>query len=353
MRLFILTDAELVVPKAVIFQKVIDIIEAGVNTAHLHFYVVNNHFPANFEALFIKNEQVTLLNTHQAEQLIGEVTNASILHFGTTLKGSTQFPHYFVPLTDPSQVKNLSFLKRIQQKYSYQNFVQKANAVFCLNDWVYSSLQNTYRKNASLFQPVFLAPTPLPNFEWTQLAAIKNDLTNGNDYFLAFVPTDRFVDTLKEFSVFKKWQQTTMSIVFLFDNDKQLLEAAQFLKGYKYKDDVVLKNIAELSPEWIAATYAILWDDVDFNKTILMEWGIAYNIPLLFNFNKSQPESWEKAGSIFSFSEKSALASHFKLYYKDEVYRQARARMGKEWLDLLLSQRLEKGFPKLPNELKG
>jgi hypothetical protein len=84
-----------------------------------------------------------------------------------------------------------------------------------------------------------------------------------------------------------------------------------------------------------------------------MEWGIFYDIPLLFNFIKSQPDSWNKAGSVFSFSEQSALASHFKLYYKDEVYRQARARMGKEWLQLLLSDRLQKGLPNLINELKG
>ena len=353
MRLFILTDTKLGVPKAILFQKVFDIIESGANAAQLHFYIINNHFPADFVELFQKNEQVTLLNQLQAEQLIKDVTNAIILHFGTELKGSSQFPHYFIPLTHPGLMKDASFLKRIQQQLSFKSYLKKATGVFCLNDWAITSLQNMYKQYALLFQPALLPAAALPNFEWTNLSEVKNELALGNNYFLAFIPIDHFVHTLKEFSIFKKWQQTSMSIVFIFDNDKQLAEAAALLKGYKYKDAVMLKNSAELTQAWIAATYAILFDSVDFDKTIIMEWGVFYDIPLLFNLIKSQPDSWSKAGSVFSFSEKSALASHFKLYYKDEVYRQARARMGKQWFELLLNERLQKGFPNLPNDLKG
>lgn len=353
MRLFILTETKLVIPKAILFQKVIDIIKAGANAAQLQFYVVSNHFPAPFEGLFQNNQQVTLLNQHQAERLIGEVTNASILHFGAELKGSAQFPHYFIPLTHPGLLHNLPILKRIQLQFAYKSYLKNATSVFCINDWAFNSLQIKFREYASLFQPALLPPATLPSFEWNHLSEAKNELSEGNNYFLAFTPIDRFVETLKEFSIFKKWQQTAMSIVFVFDDNKQLQEATELLKGYKYKDAVVLKNSAALTQAWVAATYAILFDGVDFDKTTIMEWGIFYDIPLLFNLNKTQPESWNKAGSLFSFSEKTSLASHFKLYYKDEVYRQARARMGKEWLQLLLSQRLEKGLPKIPNDLKG
>jgi hypothetical protein len=353
MRLFILTDTKLAVSRAILFQKVIDIIEAGANAAHLQFYIVSNHFPIHFKELFLRSHQVTLLNQLQAEQLIGEVTNASILHFGAELKGSAQFPHYFIPLTHPGLATDFSFLKRISHQFAFKSYLKKATSVFCLNDWAFNSLQFFYKQYASLFKPAFLPTAALPTFEWTQLSEVKNDFSDGNNYFLAFVPIDHFVDTLKEFSIFKKWQQTSMSIVFVFDNETQLQEAVTLLKGYKYKDAVVLKNSAALSQAWIAATYAILFDGVDFDKTVIMEWGIFYDIPLLFNFIKSQPDSWNKAGSVFSFSEQSALASHFKLYYKDEVYRQARAKMGKEWLQLLLSDRLQKGLPNLINELKG
>ena len=353
MRLFILTDTKLAVSKAILFQKVIDIIDAGTNAAHLQFYIVSNHFPIHFKELFLRSHQVTLLNQLQAEQLIGEVTNASILHFGSELKGSAQFPHYFIPFTHPGLAIDFSFLKRISHQFAFKAYLKKATSVFCLNDWAFNSLQFFYKQYASLFQPAFLQPSALPTFEWTQLSEVKNELTGGNNYFLAFVPIDHFVHTLKEFSIFKKWQQTSMSIVFVFDNETKMQEAVTLLKGYKYKDAVVLKNSAELSQSWIAATYAMLFDGVDFDKTVIMEWGIFYDIPLLFNFIKSQPDSWSKAGSVFSFSEQSALAGHFKLYYKDEVYRQARARMGKEWLQLLLSDRLQKGLPNLINELKG
>ena len=353
MRLFILTDTKLGVPKAILFQKVIDIIEAGANPPQFHYYIVSNHFPIHFEELCSKNNQVTLLNQLQAEQLIGEVTNASIVHFGAELKGSTQFPHYFIPLTHPGLATDASFLKSVWQQFTFKAYLKKATGVYCLNDWALNSLQFFYKEYKALFQPVFLPSAALPSYEWTQLSEVKNELSEGNNYFLAFIPIDHFVHTLKEFSIFKKWQQTAMSIVFVFDNDKHLQEAANLLKGYKYKDAVVLKHSADLSQAWIAATYAILFDGVDFDKTAIMEWGILYDIPLLFDIIKSQPNSWSKAGSVFSFSEKSSLASHFKLYYKDEVYRQARARMGKEWLELLSSERLQKGLPNLSNILKG
>jgi hypothetical protein len=47
-----------------------------------------------------------------------------------------------------------------------------------------------------------------------------------------------------------------------------------------------------------------------------------------------------------------ALSNHFKMYYKDEMYRQARAKMGKEWLLEMTEQRNLNHFIKIPLDLK-
>ena len=44
---------------------------------------------------------------------------------------------------------------------------------------------------------------------------------------------------------------------------------------------------------------------------------------------------------FFSFSEIAALSNHFKLYYKDELYRIDRAKMSKEWLTALYQNQLQ------------
>ena len=184
------------------------------------------------------------------------------------------------------------------------------------------------------------------------LSETRNELTQGHNYFLSFTPIDNLIATLKEFSLFKKWQLTTMVLVFILDNPKQLAEAQQILKGYKFQEDIVLKTLDQLEIEWLAAAYAVVMDGIDFDKTSLIEWAVHYDIPLLLNENNLQPASWLKAGDVFLFSEKNALFNHLKLYYKDEMYRQARAKLGKEWLVELTEQRNLNHFVKIPLDLK-
>jgi hypothetical protein len=108
--------------------------------------------------------------------------------------------------------------------------------------------------------------------------------------------------------------------------------------------------------KWIAATYAILFNNIRFDKTSLIEMAIEYDIPLLFNNdenqNESLPTAWQQAGEQFSFEEKGGLSNHFKLYYKDEVYRQGRARMGKDWLTDLYAEKKNTALVKIPLALK-
>jgi hypothetical protein len=111
-----------------------------------------------------------------------------------------------------------------------------------------------------------------------------------------------------------------------------------------------------MEPAWIAASYAILFNSIRFDKTSLIEMAIEYGIPLIFNNAENQsaslPISWQQAGEQFSFEEKGGLSNHFKLYYKDELYLQARARMGKDWLAALYAEKKNTALVKIPLALK-
>ena len=356
MRLFILTSSNFAIPRPLICQKVLDIIELGLSSAQIHFYIVGDRLPESLVLLEQNNEAVTIINEIAAEKLIKEVTNASIIHFGARLKGSDPFPHYFIPLTHPSFSVGLSIINKWSLTRTYKNYLKKSSATYVINEWTDDFLKNRYKGYATKIQEAYLPITRIPIIEWADLADAKNNLTQGANYFLAFQPLSGFVDMLKEFSLFKKWQQTNMALVFIFNNDKEAMQAQALLMGYKFKDSIFIKSIYSFEPAWIAAAYSILFGTIHFDKTVLIEMAIEYNIPLLFNNAENQssaiPEAWLQAGEQFSFEEKGGLSNHFKLYYKDEVFLQGRARMGKQWLTALYEEKKKAGLIKIPLAIK-
>ena len=360
MRLFILTSSKYTIPRALLCQKVLDIIELGLNAKEIHFYIVGEKLPDSLLTLEQHNGAVTIINETAAEKLIKEVikevTNASIIHFGADLKGSDRLAHYFIPLSHPNFVPGLSMLHKWSLTNTFKKFLKKSVTTYAINEWASLYLKNKHKGYATKIQEAFLPIHNLPIYEWAALADAKNSLTNGANYFLAFQPLDSFVDMLKEFSIFKKWQQTNMALVFIFENEKEVAAAEILLRGYKFKEAILIKSISQMELSWIAASYAILCSHIHFDKTSCIEIAIEYGIPLLFNNDENQKEampiSWQQAGEQFSFEEKGGLSNHFKLYYKDEVYLQGRARMGKQWLTDLYTEKKSAGLIQIPLTFK-
>lgn len=353
MRLFILTESEFDIPSLVIFHKVADIIHAGKASAQLHFYIVGDQIPQHFQDEYAANDNnVTILNTREAQNLVRQVTNAMVIHFGGGLKGSSSYPQYFIPLTYPNIDHTAPLFSRLLQLHKFKQFIKNAAGVYCLNHWAELAFGKMYQKWFSKFQNAILPIAPPPTYDWLVLSETKSELSAGSNYFLCFIHPDKFVATLKEFSQFKKWQQTTMAMVFVFDSNKQCAIAHDLLQGYKYKESIHIKCIHALKMEWIAASYAIFWGNINFNKSSWVQWAIHYDVPHLIDQNNNIPETWLRAGEVFSFSISQALSDHFKLYYRDEVYRQARANMGTEWLSNLEMIAPPNTSVKIPVDLK-
>jgi len=353
MRLFILTESDFDIPALVIYQKIVDIIIAGNTSAQLHYFIVGDQIPTYYQDAYTANDSnVTIIKNREAQQMVTQVTNAMVLHFGSNLKGSASFPQYFVPLTYPNIDKTVSFFNQFLQKRKLSKYLKNAASVFYINQWAEATFNSYEKKAVSNFKHAILPGVVPPEFDWLILSETKSNLTQGSNYFLCFMRPDNFVATLKEFSHFKKWQQTTMAMVFVFDTYKQCAFAADLLKGYKYKESIFIKCIHEVKMEWIAASYAIFWGQINFNKTCWIPWAIHYDVPHLMDSNNNIPESWLRAGEVFSFDISASLSDHFKLYYRDEVYRQARANMGTEWLSNLEMIAPGNGSVKIPDDLK-
>jgi hypothetical protein len=338
MRLFLVLPTSLPVSNALIVANAKALVPSFLKIKDVQLIVVTDAPNIDFLLEMQDADALRIQSIQEASLFIKQVTNAVVVHFGAPLKWAKGFPQYFIPLYDPSLLDAQSFIQRYLIKRKINNFFSSATKIIAMNDWAFSILQANYPQWSSKTQLLSYALPTTPAFEWQMLAATKSNLSADNNYFLIFTSIENFVPILKEFSIFKKWQQTTMHLVFVFDSSEQIQLASAQLKGYKFKDAIALHSLDEVQLSWLAATYAILWEGVSYAHAIWMQQAMQLEIPIWMDDKLSLPETWLKAGEIFSFDEKSALSNHFKLYYKDELYRQSKAKAGKEWLNALRMQ---------------
>ncbi len=335
MHLLILAPNKLIIPSAILEAIVVNIINNCLNNKQISIVIVG--FP-RFENLinsFEGFDQVSFISKKEAGSFIKNVDDARVLHFGDNVKWAQHLPLFFMPLALPAEVNKQSIFKSFLFKRAFNNYLKKATKIIANNEWTYAILQKHYlHLNAKIELVSMQLDTP-NNLEWTVLSAAKEEIANGYNYYLYFAPLERFVPILKEFSIFKKWQQTTMNLVMVLQNQQEVEKAMMLLNGYKFKNAIQVYSIEEVGDDWLAASYAILWEGV---SSFTFSWiikSIQYDIPVLLDDRIALPTAWQKAGEVLSFNESQVLSNHFKLYYKDEIYRQARARLGKEWLDII------------------
>lgn len=335
MHVFIDTQSSLRIPNSILDATVLNIITTCNANADISIVLVGDQFSINIQLLQELFPLVELLPFSEAINTIKNVHKAAIIHFGTPIKWPATHSIYFFPLTTPSEITGLHFFSKLILKNKFATWLKSATQIVSTHEWGLSVVQKNFPPFADTIKLSALSNSPVTQMEWAQLAAAKDGLTNGNNYFLCFAPLERLVAIVKEFSLFKKWQQTTMNLVFILENEQQVQKAMELLQGYKFKQDIVVQTQDALTLDWIAASYAVLWEGVHFSKFTWMQSAIQYDVPLLLDEQLSIPQHWKEAGEVFLFSAPTALSNHFKLYYKDELYRQSRARIGKRWLESL------------------
>jgi hypothetical protein len=348
MYFFINANSDLSIPNNILDAIIVEMVAVCQDQAELRIVIVRDRYAKKLQELIEGKPMISLATTSEAHLIIKKASKATAVHFGTNMNWARKHPVYFFPIAIPSDFTKLSFLSKILLKRNFNKWLAKTTKILCSNEWALSTLQNAYPECNNKIQQVNLPLQPPNQFAWNELFEVKEQLTKGNNYFLIFASAERFVAILKEFSIFKKWQQTTMNLVVVLENKQQVEKASVLLQGYKFREDIVIHTQDDVCIDWIAASYAVLWEGVDASKTKWIENAIQYDVPLLFDKQIKLPTAWLDAGEIFLFSESQALSNHFKLYYKDEVYRQSRARMGKRWMESI-SQ--EQGTQELFNKI--
>lgn len=254
------------------------------------------------------------------KELITASSANALIHFGPVALWAKQLPSYFIPLSLPHLQGKKGWIGNWLAKKRYHTILSGAKQVLALDEW--------HAQNRAGTERVYLQKAPLPSFEWSQLAPVRSALTDGNQYLLAFVDSNDILPILKAFSVFKKWQLSTMSLVLVMDTPLEQDKAAKILLGYKFKDAVELVSLSSFKLEWIAAAYLSIFSAMNSHRFQFLTYTMRYEIPFLMHQDPATPHfqltEMASSGEYFDFTQPDLLANHFILYYKDEMYRAAK-----------------------------
>jgi hypothetical protein len=347
MRIFIQLDA-IYAPNLTILEPILlDLIgmfhnEQAHNIDDQHTIYLVSELPKPTEDLTVE-----WVHPNATAELIADSSKNALIHFGPVASWAKALPSYFIPLSLPHLNGQLSWVKSWLEKKRFNKMMLGAKKVLALDEW--------HAQNRPGVERLLLEKAPLPNFEWSQLAPVRSALTDGNQYLLAFVDANDILPIVKAFSVFKKWQLSTMSLVFVMDNELEKDKAANILLGYKFRDALELVSLSNFKLEWIAAAYLTIFSTMNSHRFQFLTYTMRYQIPFLMHQDNANSNfictKMAEAGEYFDFKQPDVLANHFKLYYKDEMYRAAKGIEIQKAIQTEISQFQQKATIVWPRDL--
>ncbi len=290
---------------------------------------------------------VEWIQPNQVAPLLTDEHSSILIHLGPVAEWGKNIRSFFIPLSLPHLERRMGWFKSRIETKRFNKTMEEASQVLALDEW--------HAINRPGAKRVALERAPLPSFEWAQLAPVRSALTDGNQYLIAFVETEEIVTIVKSFSIFKKWQLSTMSLVFVLASEEDRQKAATLLLGYKYREAVELVSISDFKLEWIAASYLTIFSKMNSHRFQFLTYSMRYQIPFLLHQEANAPEfilpDMAAAGEYFDFKAPDVLANHLKLYYKDEMYRAAKGAEVQKAIQIEISRFNDMASIKWPRDL--
>lgn len=176
---------------------------------------------------------------------------------------------------------------------------------------------------AKVLPVLFSAPPVFKTFEWHEKLMVKANHADNKEFFVAVIEDDNindFVLLLQAFSLFKKWQQSSMQILILPKFESLGAAIKEKLTTYKYREDVrFVENIEESK---IAAIFASAYAFIHVaGQPQLQILAIALQCSLpIISFHHEDVDEYA-GGAVLYYEEKTADAIGKKIIqvYKDET----------------------------------
>lgn len=227
-------------------------------------------------------------------------------------------------------VKDLSFLKKenlfskpdiLYLKRYTKQFVKKAFKILVLNEQVKQLLlkSNSLAENKINPVPYGIDDVYKP-ISYQETEDARNKYTDGKAYFLFFLTaasSGNIINVLKAFSIFKKWQKSSMQLVLFFSSGQQ--QPIKELSTYKHREDIKIYDALnkQMQSALIAGAYAAI--HLPSIETFEAEGlkAIASAVPLISIDNDFYRPAYKDAALFTNISDKE-IAEKMMVVYKDE-----------------------------------
>lgn len=162
---------------------------------------------------------------------------------------------------------------------------------------------------------------------------VKDGYADGREYFLAVASAftfHEFINLLKAFSAFKKWQKSSMKLLVLGHIADYKNQLSEKVATYKYREDVELLESEPLDVEakLFGAAYAVLSPVNQSQYYLPILQAFQANVPVICIENNSFSEAINNAVLTVAKDDVEAVANQMKLLYRDENLRSQKIAAG-------------------------
>ncbi len=224
-------------------------------------------------------------------------------------------------------VKNDDFPTSIISNYFFKKSLQKATKILVNSSITRQKIITKFQIPNLKFQTIKgAANQTFQPLDYLDKDAAKDGNADGREYFLSIAETyefDDFIALLKAFSIFKRWQKSSMKLLVIgsvLDYKDHLTEK---IITYKYRDDIVFINdvLEDIKAKLIGAAYAVLSlsQQVGFALPILH--ALQSCVPVIASNTADLKEYFGDIILYVTHNDVEELANQMKLLYRDENQR--------------------------------
>ena len=208
------------------------------------------------------------------------------------------------------------------RKSNRHQYIKAAYRIIVSNEYIKQLLIEKFPEVESKIISIPLLPDEqIKSLNFTQKEEVKSVLSDGKDFYLLMaedVDEHKIITTLKAFSFFKKWQQSSMNLLIVAD-DKKTISLSKQLETYKYKADVKLIP-AEKKDVACAAAYGCIFISEKQQPDYKMNDCMQMQIPMIVHdFEYYKAEFHDSV--LYAKTDEKELSQKMILLYKDEALR--------------------------------
>jgi glycosyltransferase involved in cell wall biosynthesis len=161
---------------------------------------------------------------------------------------------------------------------------------------------------------------------WAEKESIKTEYSKGNDFFVFagdIHNRHHIISLLKAYSIFKKWQKSSMQLVIMGNTTEHSASILQAIESYKHRDDVLIVTDPKEQEKLkiLSAAYACLYTAESISLPETMPYAMMAGVPLIVSDIPNMRE-WGLDHVLYANAvDETLIAEKMILLYKDETLR--------------------------------